>query len=281
MLYKRACIRLLCGLLFAPLSGWATANPSGDAHKSAPGVDNRNGGYFEVGLGVEAYTSPILGLPEGNKRGETHTKAFLDINARYQYQCLFAEVFSQSLEQFTLGCNIYNSEHWSVDIVGLAQHDEMNERTSEDYRGLKKRRYDFMSGARLTAYAGNYIIQAHVLGDVSQTHYGELYSLKLARHWQYRNWTIHGILGATYRSQQITHYYYSISASEASEKFPLYQAPSSTAYFTELGVTYPINERWVFRGLARRVQMDSALTQSPLVVDNHGDVIATSISYVF
>lgn len=252
-----------------------------DLSSSAREGDNRNGGYLEIGLGVESYTSPVVGLPEGNHRGEEHIKAFVDINARYQYQCLFAELFSQRLEQFTLGCNLFESKNWSLDWVGLAQHEEMNQDTSYDYRGLRKRRFDFLSGARATVYLGNYIIQAHVLGDVSNTHYGELYSLKLARHWQYRNWTIHGIVGATYRSQQINDYYYSIHESEVSDKFPRFAAPSSMSYFTELGVTFPINEKWVFRGLARRVQMDSAITQSPLILDNHGDVIATSISYVF
>ena len=263
------------------LSALSCGVQASDSSSNTREADNRNGGYLEIGLGVESYTSPVVGLPEGNHRGEEHIKAFVDINARYQYQCLFAEIFSQRLEQFTLGCNLFEGKNWSLDWVGLAQHEEMNEDTSYDYRGLRKRRFDFLSGARATAYWGNYIIQAHVLGDVSNTHYGELYSLKLARHWQYRNWTIHGIVGATYRSQQINDYYYSIHESEVSEKFPRFDAPSSMAYFTELGVTFPINEKWVFRGLARRVQMDSAITKSPLILDNHGDVIATSISYVF
>lgn len=271
---------LLVLLLACPPATWAKG--SSDARTSVASSDNRNGGYFEIGVGVEAFTSPVLGAPEGNNtRGESHTKAFLDINARYQYQCLFAEVFSQRLEQFTLGCNLSNGKNWSLDLVGLAQHDEMNEDTSRDYRGLKKRRYDFMSGARATVYLGNYIIQAHTLGDISNTHHGELYSLKLARHWKYRNWTLHGIVGATYRSQQINDYYYSVEAGEASARFPRYEAPSSMAYFTELGLTYPISEKWVFRGLVRRIQMDSAMTRSPLILDNHGDVISTSISYVF
>lgn len=282
MLDKSLRIGLWGGWLLAVMVLPACAGDlSSEVRKGASAPDHRNGGYFEIGLGVETYTSPVVGWPEGNQKGEVHTKAFIDINARYQYHCLFAEVFSQSLEQFTLGCNAFNGERWAVDWVGLAQHDEMSDEVSDDYRGLKKRRFDFMSGARATAYVGNYIIQAHALADISSTHGGELYSLKLARHWQHRNWTIHSIIGATYRSRQINDYYFSIDGFEASEKFPQYEAPSSMAYIVEFGLTYPISEKWVFRSFARRVQLDSAVTGSPLILDNRSDVFATSISYVF
>lgn len=254
---------------------------SSEIRKGASAPDNHNGGYFEIGLGVTSYTHPIVGMPEGNTKGDVHTEGFLDISARYQYGCLFGEIFSQSLEQFTLGCNFYNGDNLSLDWVGLAQHDEMSGDETNDYRGLKKRRGDFMSGPRATAYFGNYIVQLHALVDISNTHHGELYSLKLARHWQYRNWTVHGIVGATYRSRQITDYYFSIDAAEASEKYPQSEVPAGMAYVVELGVTYPLNEKWVFRSFIRRIDLQSAAMRSPLILDDHGEAIATSISYVF
>ncbi|PUA28557.1 MAG: hypothetical protein B0W54_19165 [Cellvibrio sp. 79] len=254
---------------------------SSDVRKGTSGPDNSNGGYFEVGVGLSTYTNPVVGMPEGNEKGEVHTEGFLDISARYQYRCLFAELFSQSLEQFTMGCNFYNGNNWSLDWVGMAPHDGMSEEESNDYRGLNKRRDDFMSGLRTTAYFGNYIVQMHALVDISDTHHGELYSLKLARHWQYRNWTVHGIVGATYRSQQITDYYFSIDESEASEKYPQFDARASMAYVAEVGASYPLNEKWVFRSLIRRINLDSRAMESPLILDDHGQMIATSVSYVF
>lgn len=261
---------------------------SSDVRKGASGPDSGNGGYVEVGAGLNTYTSPIVGLPEGNKKGEVHTEIFLDINARYQYNGWFMELFSQSLEQFTMGYNFFNGSNaynnegnWALDWVALAEHDEMSTEESNDYRGLKKRRGDFMSGPRATAYLGNYIVQLHALTDISSTHYGELFSLKLARHWQYRNWNFHGIVGATYRSREIADYYYSIDASEASEKYPEYYAPAGMSYVTELGATYPLSEKWVFRGFIRRIDLDRNANDSPLILDDRSEMIATAISYVF
>lgn len=278
---------LRCALVCVLASPAYAGDLSSDVRKGASGPDTGNGGYFEVGIGVTSYTNPMVGVPEGNKQGEVHVEAFLDIGARYQYNGWFMELFSQSLEQFTMGYNFYNgtndytSGNWALDWVALAQHDEMSEDESNDYRGLNTRRGDFMSGPRATAYVGNYILQLHALTDISRTHYGELYSLKLARHWQYRNWNFHGIVGATYRSQEITDYYFSVAADEASEMFPEYSAPAGMAYVTELGATYPISEKWVFRGFIRRIDLASVATKSPLILDDHGEMIATAISYVF
>lgn len=272
-----------CGLVSPAYAG----DLSSDVRKGASGPDTGNGGYVEVGLGLASYTNPIVGVPEGNKKGEVHTEGFVDISARYQHNGWFMELFSQSLEQFTMGYNFYNgtndytSGNWALDWVALAEHDEMSEAETDDYRGLKTRRGDFMSGPRATAYLGNYIVQLHALTDISRTHYGELYSLKLARHWQYRNWNFHGIVGGTYRSQDITDYYFSVDADETSERFPEYRAPAGMAYVVELGATYPISEKWVFRGFIRRIDVASAATKSPLILDDHGEIIATAISYVF
>jgi outer membrane scaffolding protein for murein synthesis (MipA/OmpV family) len=49
----------------------------------------------------------------------------------------------------------------------------------------------------------------------------------------------------------------------------------------ELGATYPLSEKWVFRGLIRRIDIGSEAKHSPLILDDHGEIIATAISYVF
>jgi outer membrane protein len=275
------CLRALLITCFCyPLIVFA-GDLSSDVRKGASGPDSGDGGYLEIGGGLKSYTSPIYGDPQGNEKGEVHNELFVDISARYQYNGWFFEAFSQSLQQFSLGYNFYNGESWAVDLVGLSDHDEMDEDSSKDYRGLDRRRFDFLVGPRGTAYLDNYILQVHALKDIWSTHEGELYSVKLARHWQHRNWNYHAILGATYRTGEVMDYYYSIDADEASEKFPEFTAPGGMSYVIELGATYPISESWVFRGFIRRVQLDSDVARSPLILDDHGEMIVTAISYVF
>jgi len=271
------CLAICCGISLTAIAG----DLASDVRKGASGPDSGNGGYLEVGGGLMTYTSPFYGTPEGNKKDEVHTELFVDISARYQYNGWFVEVFSQSPEEFTLGYNFYNGSNWSVDLVGLSAHEEMDEDTSKDFRGLNRRRFDFLVGPRGTAYLGNYIVQVHALKDIWSTHEGELYSFKLARHWQVRNLNFHAIVGATYRTQKVMDYYYSIEADEATEKFPEYTAPGGMSYIFEVGATYPLSESWVFRGFIRSVQLDTDFVDSPLILDDHGEMIATAISYVF
>ncbi len=256
---------------------------SSDIRKGSSGPESNDGGYFEIGIGLVSFTSPIIGIPEGNSEGEVYTGGFLDINARYQHQGFFVEFFSQSINQPTLGYNFNNNDTYSVDWVGQIQHGEMSEKENKDYKGLNKRYMDFMSGPRATVYIEKMIVQLHLLTDLSNTHNGQIYSLKLARYWQHRNWTFHGIIGTTYRSKKINDYYYSIAESETSEAFPEYYSAlaSGVIYISELGTTYPLSEKWVFRGFIRRFDIDSNANNSPLIVSNHGESIAASISYVF
>jgi outer membrane scaffolding protein for murein synthesis (MipA/OmpV family) len=271
---------LLVACICFPLAAVA-GDLSSDVRKGASGPDSGNGGYLEVGGGLKVFTSPLYGEPEGNAQGEIHTEAFIDISARYQYNGFFVEMFSQSLEQFTAGYNFYNGSNWAIDMIGLSAHEEKDGETNKDYRGLDRRRFDVLLGPRGTAYLGNYIVQVHALKDIVSTHEGEVYSVKLARHWQHRNLNFHAIVGATYRTQDVIDYYYSIDAAEASEKFPEFSASGGMSYIFEIGATYPISESWVFRGFIRHTQIDSALTKSPLIVDDHGEMLATAISYVF
>lgn len=254
---------------------------SSEIRKGTTESDSNNGGYAEIGLGFAYYSNPVFGAPEGNEKGEMHDENYVDINARYQYEGFFVETFSQSIESLTFGYNFHDHKKWSMDWIATVQHGEMSENTSDDYRNINKRYTDFMMGPRSTHYWGNTILQFHLLKDISDTHHGELIALKLARHWQYRNWTFHGIAGATYRSSQLTDYYFGIDPSEASEQFPVHNAKGGMAYVYEVGATYPLSEKWVFRSFIRRVDVDSEITKSPLILDDHGEIFATSISYVF
>lgn len=274
-------IQLLFCLMASIVLPLKAGDLSSDIRKGASGPDSGDGGYFEIGMGLAVYTNPIVGIPEGNQDGEVHTEIFLDINSRYQLKGFFVEMFSQGLDQFTLGYNFNNNDRYSLDWVGQIQHTEMSEEENSDYQGLKTRYTDFMSGPRATVYFGKTIAQLHMLTDISNTHKGQLYSLKFARYWQHKNWTLHGILGATYRSTEINDYYFSIHEDEASSRFPEYYVTGGMAYITEVGATYPLSEKWVFRGLIRRVEIDSEAAKSPLIFGNHGEMIAASFSYVF
>jgi outer membrane scaffolding protein for murein synthesis (MipA/OmpV family) len=254
---------------------------STDIRKGASDPHAGEGNYVELGLSLDAIRSPYYGIPEGARAGETLYEPSLDLNIHSQYKNWFMEGFSQSLEQFTFGYNFANGERWSLDAVALQQHEEISKSESKDLKGIKAREDDFMSGIRATGYYGNYIVQMHVLTDISGTHDGQVFSLKLARHWQYKNWNFHAIQSESYRTRKVVDYYLSVQSEDASEKFPEFHAQAGFTHTFEIGATYPISQKWVFRTLLRHIELDSQWKGSPLIASGHGDLFINSISYVF
>lgn len=271
--------RIVFCCLLAP-SLWA-ADLSTDIRKGAGGPQAGDGNYLELGFSIGAIRSPYLGLPPGNKKNEINILGSLDLNLRYQYKGFFVEAFSQSLEQFTWGYNFIEGERWALDAVALEQHSELSKDESKDLRGYKKRDADFMAGVRTTGYYGNYIVQLHALTDISDTHDGQVYSLKMARHWQYKNWNFHAIQSESYRTRKVVDYYFSVEPEDASEKFPEFHAAAGFTHTTEIGATYPLSQKWVFRGLLRHIELDSQWTGSPIILSKSGDMLVASFSYVF
>lgn len=250
-----------------------------DVRKGTSSPSDSN--FIDVGLGVAVGKAPIYGLPEGNVDGETLTIGYVEINARVQYKGFFLEAFSQSLEDFALGYNFLSTDKWSLDVVSLQEHPALDPEENDDYEGLKERKGDYMLGPRATAYFGKYIVQVNALTDISGVHDGKFFSVKVARHWQYKNWNYHAILATSYRSQAIADYYFSVDAEDANEKFPEFQARSGFNNVVEIGATYPISQKWVFRGFVRHFELNSQWDDSPLIVTTHPTMVAASVNYVF
>jgi MipA family protein len=277
MLKKLVCWCLL-SIIILPV--WA-GDLSSDIRKGANNPHAGDGNYVELGMTFNAANSPFYGIPEGATNGETKYGASIDLNLHLQYKGWFMEGFSQSLEEFTLGYNFANGDRWSLDAVGLEQHPEISKDVSDDLDGIKTREADYMFGLRATAYYEDYIVQLHALTDISEVHNGQVLSIKMAQHWQYKNWNFHAIAGLSYRSERVANYYFSVQEEDSNGKFPEFQAHAGFTQTAEFGATYPLNQKWVLRSLIRFVELDHQWVGSPLIVADHGSLTMISISYVF
>jgi outer membrane scaffolding protein for murein synthesis (MipA/OmpV family) len=270
---------LICAMACAMLAHDSYAGDIANAVRQGGGIpDASDGGYVEVGGGALYLESPIYGVPED---GQEETVPILTVNARYQFKGLFVEAFSESENSLNLGYNAWNSDHWLFDIIMSNQHYELSEEVSDKLAGLRRRKADMMSGVRFTGYYGSYITQLLLLHDISDTHHGHVGNFNIGRGWQARNWNLHALVGARYRSKKVNDYYFGVRDYEASEQFPAYEAGDGTYYMAELGITYPVNENWVFRSFVRHTQLPDDLMGSPLIVDDKLLFFATSLNFVF
>lgn len=235
--------------------------------------------FFEIGAGVGAYVGSSFTDEDGKGAG-----AFLVVRGSYNWNGFFVDLLAESSDPLVFGYNVYNNDNWSLDAILT--------RTGQGFRpdndtlrftGIDDRQDFGMFGARLTGYIGENIAQFTIKHDLSSTSKGTTASALIGRNWQVRNWNFHGLIGLQYSDANYIDHYYGVSQEEANNsQFNAYEGKSTLGFSTSLGVTYPINENWVFRG-STDIGANFGQNDSPLFNKrrNFHTSINTSISYVF
>lgn len=249
-----------------------------DVRKVEANRSNENGGLLELGAGLAYIDIPILGLIEDQSK---EVRLALLINGSYQKNGFFIEAFSDSYSGLNIGYNAFNSENWSVDIIGSQQNGEISADIDDEITGLRDRDGDFTVGIRASGYFGQGLAQFELLQDID-SHEGLIANMSLGSNWQVRNWNFFAILSARYQSDDMVNYYFGISEDEAANtRFTQYQAGSGIFYTGEIGFMYPLNEKWVMQFDTFYGALPSAIADSPLATDDDVSVTALSFRYVF
>ncbi len=268
-----------------------TASPDSspaDAPTLASAPREENGGYLEVGVLAGLRKSPYFGLPEDNAPEVLQPSLSLSLAGRYQYEGLFAEGYFGSAEGLVLGANLLNQALVSLDLVAMQGHPSVSGKDSNLLSEIRPRRGDLLGGVRSTLHYGDLIAQAHLLHDISQVHNGNVFGMKLGINQLVGNWNLHALVGANYRSRAVADYYFSLSEREIASliyienKVPeAFRAEAGWTPMFELGASYPLSERWVFRSLFRYQQLPEQWSGSALLIDDVDQEFLTSLSYVF
>lgn len=268
--------RIIVTLLLAMslLPSLLCADISRDVRSAETGPINSDGGFVELGVGLGVSDSPIVGDDNGLYAGIT-------LGGRYQWRGLFIELAEISSTTLSLGYNAWNSDHWSLDILGSNFTNQIIDEDNTELEGLRERESDFLLGSRATGYYGNYIVQLQVGKDIGETHDGTIAQIEAGRSWQLRNWNLHTLFGYRYHSKEVVNYYLGIAEDESSAILPTYRGKVGAYYSAEVGLTYPLTEHWIFRGTAHYLYLDDELSNSPIITNKHSSEMFASFSYVF
>ncbi|MFT6779532.1 MAG: outer membrane protein [Paraglaciecola sp.] len=244
--------------------------------------------YLEIGIMYAAGSGPSFGDDDGNK-----SETMQLINFSYNWNDLFIENYSESGTGITFGYNAFNNDNWSLDLTVTTDRWQFYFDNNGRYPAINNEKYSdpLTVGVRLTSYLGNNVVQFSVNQDATGDHNGTTISALIGRNWQVRNWNFHGIVGVEYASVKLNDYHIGVSdARAASPRFDFieggasaYEAGDSVSFSTELGVTYPITQDWVFRATGRVATISDEITDSPYYVtkDSVATSFRTSLSYVF
>lgn len=264
---------LLIFLLCLVLQTSIAADLSRNLREGRTDVENRNGGYLELGAGYEYRDLPIVGI--------NSSVISLQFGLHAEWNGAFLDISAESFSGFQLGYNFYNNGWLSVDVLGAVTEVAINDDLSEDLEPLRNRDAGINLGFRATASRGDNMFQFEMFRDISNDHGGHVLSSFAGRTWFYRNWNLHAIVGGRYWSEDVMDYVVGVRPDEANERFPVYRPPSGFALVAELGATYPIAENWVFRGTLSRWKSSSGLSDSPFITDDDSTSLQTNLYFVY
>ena len=126
-------------------------------------------------------------------------------------------------------------------------------------------------------------LQAQILHDVNNVYNGFNAKIELTRIMTLPlpNTAMSFSVGTNINSKNLVDYYYGISPTTDSDVELDYQGKLSINPYFRLVLTHQLSERWRAKLTIKRVFLDDAMTESPLVKDDYINTIFAGVSYDF
>ncbi len=279
---------LVTAAMALPGTAWA-GDVVQDMRSSQPDSNRENGGFLELGIDVGA-ARPAAARNDPDDDGNLNLTFNLFFSGGYQYERLFVEATESWFGGLNLGVNVLESQHWSVDVLlaniagrVTVDNDDPPPPVTEAEKNhaiLERDSLSIAAGTRITGYYGDNLIQLRLVSDWYEGN-GLSGSARYGRQWQLGNWNLQGILGVRFNSAQYNDYLFGVDAIEASERFPVYKPGNAWIPELELAASLPLSKNWVYTSRFRVTSFPDSVTDSPLMVEDHGVFLNTGIHYVF
>ena len=280
----------IAALLLVAVNQFAVADePEALADNGQSDPIFENGGFLELALGFGHFDFARINELDGLRKAPRSDRLIFNVHGAYRYNRFFIEATRDGFDGVNLGATLWKNDKWTVDFLaaniggGFGDDDDSPPVTdAEKNVALIDRDTLFVgAGARITRYIGDdKIAQFRILSDYHDSN-GTLWSARLGKQWQYGNWSYTGFVGARYNTAKLNNYLYGVSASEATELFPEYKGENAVALEAEIGASYPLTRKLVFRSDLSLVRYERQIYNSPLLDDKQDAKFISSISYVF
>ncbi|MEP1444918.1 MAG: MipA/OmpV family protein [Paraglaciecola sp.] len=244
--------------------------------------DSSNGGFMEASFAIAAFDSRFVDAPH-------HFGNVLNLRFNYQWNGFFIE--DKGLKGLGLpgiGYNFYSDPAWSFDMYISEVHTSIRVDDSDTINneqngliGINPRKSDNRFGLRATHYINETSALRLLIAPISDLeHHDTHLALWYGKTWQYFNANLYTTFSAQYDNSKTLNYYYGVSDSEASDKFPVYTAGSGITLGAEFGISYPLATDWVLESSIQFTRLPSSAHNSPIVDPKIESIAQISIVYV-
>jgi len=251
----------------------------------ASGVENNNSRsyyYLRTGISLATLKYPLAGF-DGNKFenvGDRVTLPRPSFDFRLQYKGLFIEGVEDSLSVYTLGYSIFDNSIGSLELIGTRLFEKIKRNNLEGLESIKNRDADFHLGVRSSYYLNDTVAQLELIGDVSDTHDGNMVALQLGRQRQLWNWHLRGLIGFRYFSEEMVNHVFGVSAEESTGLLPEYQGDGVIMSSLQVAAVLPLHEKVLFNVKASYDKLPNHLAESPLLTGKEIHSMEVGVTFV-
>lgn len=224
-------------------------------------------GQWGVGIGAVGQTSPYRG---STKQPGTVIPAIVYIGEKLQW--------TGPRIRYTVA----GSTDWRLALQGDLRLGAYEEQDSPFLAGLGDRDTTLMLGlAWIRELAGGFDLTLSASQDVFDRSGGQQGELSFSRGFQWGNWRLSPFAGLSWLSADLADYEFGVPTTAATAERPAYQPKA--ALNPELGMTffYEITPGWQLVGNVGVEQLDSELTDSPIVDEERLVKGFVSLTYTF
>jgi len=256
---------------------------------------------FSLAVGAGVYTNPLHGggdiplvlIPQISYYGE---KIFFENNTLgYSFfennQLTISAITQLNHEKayFTRWHpqNILIESVSSGDVITPSEGDPVDEDkyVEIDIKDVSNRRWAIDAGIQFNWFINQTTdLQVQILHDVNNVYNGfngQIELTRLMKIKQLPNTVMSFSVGTNVKSKNLVDYYYGISPTTDTPVDSDYQGKLSLTPYFRLVLAHQLSERWRAKLNLKRIYLDDAMTNSPLVKDDYINTIFAGVSYDF
>lgn len=268
-----------------------------ETHHSEPVGSSRGGDEFSwnvsVAIDIIGETPFIVGGNQDDEFDYLDFSLLLDVYYRGFFIQSNRHRYSSYVNGGEIGYELEVNENYEVDLISKGYLPGFSSvyagftgtydgEAIEELKGINSRDEISLTGIRYMRYLGDTVYWVDVAGDFfSNTHSGWVVDSFYSYILQKRNWDINLGIGASFFSNKMNSYYFSVAPEEVKESRPVYHAGSGYRVQAEAFFQRPISESWIFNGGVTVSHYSKSISDSPLVSNNNVVRAQLGATYVF
>ncbi len=173
------------------------------------------------------------------------------------------------------------SERFRFALEGQLRFDGYDPDESAALSGLRERDVTLDAGVSISSSDDWGIASVKFMTDALGVHKGYEVSASYAYPLEFDRWTVVPAITANWSSADLVEYYYGVRLDEAVEGRPAYKGGSVFNTAVSLNASYTLSERWQIIGGAEYTRLGDAITDSPIIAEDHELIMYSAIAYRF